>query len=498
MKGERIFVKKLILLVLTLSMLLTLMVGCKKPGDTTDTTETDTGSETSSSGNDTTPVGSDNDTMNAYDFEDATFTVLTRSDTKYEFKSDKGLGGDTVDRAVYKRNYNVEERFNANIEVVDKAGHWGVRNEFLSEVRAEAMGGNGGYDLVSTHSAYLGWMTVEGLAYDMATLPEINFAKAWWNQNLYDEINLNGKVYFMLGDICTTTYEYMQVMFFNEVLFANNFVDTTVDEIYQLVEDGEWTWDVLFSYSQNFGTEGEYGFLTSTHAFRAAFIAQDAYIYSRDADGKLILPDSPSDKLISVVEQMVLYYSSEKTRFETAGWDTGAAVLNPEFIGGRGLFYSQTLGEVEKFGSMKDGTYGVIPLPKYDTYQEKYYTICRDTVSAVMIITTTDTPEMSGVLTEALCMEGYNVVTPEYYGIVLKNRYFSDAKYAKILDMIRDGLTIQPVAMYIESSPTNDIFLEQVRLGTSNQVVSTYGNYVTAGQNKLNEFYSKMERDGLY
>ena len=491
--------KKIVLLALTFSMLLTLMIGCKKTEETQDTTaaEAESVSETQKTGKDDTPKGSDDDTMSAYDFEDATFTVLTRADTKYEFKSDKGLGGDTVDRAVYKRNYNVEQRFNANIEVVDKEGHWGVRDQFLSEVRAEAMGGNGGYDLVSTHSAYLGWMTVEGLAYDMASLPEINFAKAWWNQNLYDEINLNGKVYFMLGDICTTTYEYMQVMFFNEVLFTDNFTDKTVDDIYQMVEDGDWTWDVLFSYAQDFGGEGEYGLLTSTHAFRAAFIAQDAYLYTRDADGKLILPDSPSDKLISVVEQMVTYYPSEKTYFATAGWDTGAGVLNPEFIGGRGLFYSQTLGEVTKFGSMKDGSYGVIPLPKYDTYQEKYYTICRDTVSAVMVMTTTDTPEMCGVLTEALCKESNASVIPEYYGMVLKNRYFTDAKYSEILDTIREGLTIIPVHNYVEDAPSVDMF-QMLILGDDVGVVSQYKKHVGGGKTELATFYARMKQQGLY
>ena len=491
--------KKLILLVLTFSMLLTLMIGCKKTEKTDDTTtEAESVSETQKTGKDDTPKGSDDDTMSAYDFEDATFTVLTRADTKYEFKSDKGLGGDTVDRAVYKRNYNVEQRFNANIEVIDKTGHWEARDEFLSEVRAEAMGGNGGYDLVSTHSVYLGWMTIEGLAYDMATLPEINFAKAWWNQNLYDEININGKVYFMLGDICTTIYEYMQVMFFNEERFQSDFTDRQVDEIYKLVEDGEWTWDQLYSYAKEFGGEGEYGFMTNIHAFRASFSAQDAYLFTRDDKGDMILPDAPSDKLIDIVEKMVENYNHEKVYFYTAQWDTGANVLNTEFTGGRALFYSQTLGEVTKFGSMRDGSYGVIPIPKYDTYQEKYYTICRNTVSAVMIITTTDTPEMSGVLTEALCMEGYNTVTPEYYEIVLKNRYFSDAKYAKILDMIRDGLTIQIASSYIEGAPDHDAFLDQVKNNKTGQVVSAYASVVTNGQNLLNNFYTKLQRDGLY
>jgi hypothetical protein len=47
--------KKLILLVLTFSMLLTLMIGCKKTNDTTDTGETtaaESGSETKKTGKD--------------------------------------------------------------------------------------------------------------------------------------------------------------------------------------------------------------------------------------------------------------------------------------------------------------------------------------------------------------------------------------------------------------------------------------------------------------
>ena len=405
-----------------------------------------------------------------------------------------------LDRAIYKRNYNVANRFNANLEIVTRPGGWGERDQFLSVVRAEAMGGDGGYDLVSTHSVYLGWMTVEGLAYDMATLPEMDFSKAWWNQNLYDEVNINGHVYFMLGDICTTTYEYMQVVFFNENMFDDYF-DEGVDVIYDMIQSGEWTWAECMTYAKAIGNDGDevqkYGMATNIHSWHASFVSQEAYLYQRDANNELYLPNAPSEKLITVVEQMIDFYSNDNIMYHH-DWSPGYDVLNPMFSGGQVLFYPQTLGEASKIAaSMSADAYGVIPLPKYDTFQEKYYTICRDTVSAVMVMTTTDVPEMCGVLTEALCMEGYNTVTPEYYEIVLKTRYFSEAKYAEILNIIRDGLTIIPVSNYVEDAPSFNMF-HLLIIDGKKDVVSTYGGELASAQNKLSSFYAKLKKANLY
>ena len=487
--------KRLIMLVLALAMILVSCVGCKK-GDENGADGADTSDVVS------TALGGDEDTLGEYDFEGKDFTILARKETNYEYAADKGLGGNSVERKVYERNHMVSTRFNANIKVVQKAGGWEQRNEFLTAVRGEAMGGGGGYDLVSTHSVYLGWMTIEGLATDMATLEGMDFSKAWWNQNLYDEININGHVYFMLGDICTTTYEYMQVMFFNESKFESFFPEIGMETIYKLVEDGEWTWEKLIEYATAFGSSGnaevtDYGLAMNNHSWRASFIAQDAYIYSRNDIGELMMEPTPSEKLVSIVDEMVDLYSKENIYLHVA-WDTGANVLNPMFSGGNVLFYPQTLGEAANIAqSMKD-QYGVIPLPKYDNFQEKYYTICRDTVSAVMIMTTTDDPLMSGIMTEALCMYGHELVVPEYYEIVLKVRYFDDARYSDILDMIRDGLTIQPVACYIEGAEHSDMFWDQVVNTKRNEVVSTYTKFSTSSQRALERFYASLKAQGLY
>ena len=481
--------KKMILSLLVLSTLVTLLAGCKLGKKKEGTQKQDPDQTTVEDGD------------GSYDFDGAEFTILTKEDTKYEFYSDAGLGGDVIDRAVYTRNYKVSQAYDATLKVVSKVGGWEQRTQFLSAVRAEAMGGSGGYDLVSSHSVYLGWMAVEGLAWDMATLPEMEFSNAWWNQNLYDEININGHVYFMLGDICTTTYEYMQVMFFNESMFEDYFHENA-NTIYDLVKSGKWTWSDCMTYAKAIGTNSEentdYGLVMNIHSWRASFVSQDVNLYQRDENGDLYLPDAPSDKLVSVVDTMIeLYDVNNKNILYHPQWDTGAGVLNPMFCGGNVLFYPQTLGEASTIsGSMTDA-YGVVPLPKYDEWQEMYYTICRDTVSAVMIMTTTDTPEMCGVLTEALCKESNASVIPEYYGMVLKNRYFTDAKYSEILDTIREGLTIIPVHNYVEDAPSVDMF-HLLILGDDVGVVSQYNKHVGGGKTELATFYARMKQQGLY
>ena len=484
--------KRIILFLLVMAMTFAVLTGCVLGG---------AGEETSE------PIASDtSDTVSTdYDFGGKDFLILSRKETAYEFAADKGLGGNVIERSVFKRNAQVASDYNVNIKVEKKDGDYEKRDQFLTAVRTEHMTGSAGYDLISSHSVYLGWMAVEGLATDMSSLPGMNFNNSWWNKNLYDELNINGHVYFMLGDICPTIYEYMQVLFVNESAFNDYFTEEGIDVIYKHVEDGDWTWDVLMEYATAFGTTGntettQYGLAMNTHSWRASFYAQDAGIYTRADNGDLTVDAAPSYRLTTVVEKMVDFYLNENIMFNSE-WGTAADKLNPEFTSGNVLFYPQTLGEVEKITLMSD-TYGIIPLPKFDEYQEQYYTICRDTVSAVMIMSTTDDPTMSGVITEALCKASQELVTPEYYETALKVRYLSDEKYGKILDTIRTGLTIDPVPCFIADTNNNlfdlDRFRDQVLEGKKNELASTFGTYAPNAKSELELFYLNLQKQGLY
>ena len=137
-------------------------------------------------------------------------------------------------------------------------------------------------------------------------------------------------------------------------------------------------------------------------------------------------------------------------------------------------------------------SYSVLPLPKYDEFQDDYYTICRDTVTAIMVMNCAKDLEMSGVITQALCMYGQELVTPEYYEKVLKYRYNSDPRSIDMIDKIRDSLTIMPVATYYDTGIDLDMFYDIIKNGENEGIAGKYAEYVARGNAELKAFYDKL------
>ena len=431
-----------------------------------------------------------------YDFGGDEFVILSRAETAYEFYSDGSLSGDAINRAVYERNTKIAKKYNAEIKVAQHSGAWEARSEFMSIIRNDVLADIKCYDLASTYSTYLGWLTIEGYAYDMTALPETDFTNTWWGEELYNEININGHVYFMIGDICVSTYQQMQVMYFNEDMFESTFPDQSADDIYQMVMEHEWIWEALFSYATDCDSENGYGLLTNAGAYRATFSAQNASLYTRSQDGKLELPDNLGEKIIDILDQMVNFYNREEIWFYDDR-NSSPAEQNAKFSEGSSLFYSQTLGEAVALRSALDADLGIIPLPKHDADQAEYYTICNKAVSAIMILRSNRVSEMSGVLTEALCKESYDTVTPEYYDLVLASRNTADSVHVAMLDIIRSGLTIQVESCYMDKPLEVDMFLNSIMNGQYN-FLSYYVAKSNMGQQLLVNLYDTLEENGLY
>lgn len=475
--------KRITVLLLALMMCMGAMFGCSSNGDGE---ETDDGT-VSTSGADT-----EDDGIGAYDFGGAEFTILSRKGTSYEHIGN--LGGDSISQKVYERNVAVETRFGVKINVIELDGSYDDRDKFITAVRAENMSPTGAYDLISTHSVYLGWLGMEGVAHDLCSLPEIDFMQDYWNKNLYNELNIDGKCYMMIGDIGYTLYEYISVLFVNTKLIEdNNIVDGGVDELYDMVENGKWTWGKLYEISKDYGLGLEtptYGLLFNAHALRAALMSQDAYFYVRDNEGKFYMESSASEHLVTAVENLSKFFTAENMYYP-ATWDTAETEENPMFTANCALFYAQTLGQSEKLKSMGD-SYSVLPLPKFDEFQADYYTICRDSVTGIMVMNCAKNLDMSGVITQALGMYAKQLVTPEYYEKALKYRYNSDPRSVDMIDQIRDSLTICAVSNYYDTGIDFDMFSTIVRNGENEGIASKYAEYPARANNELKNFYSKL------
>ena len=491
-------------------MLVAVVASCRKK--TADPQGSDAPSDAVTNGGDdvvdTTPetIAKDADTLGEYDFDGKKINIVTRSTTEYEFQSEMGLKGTVVERAVYNREASVEDRFKVDINIIAEKADWGNLASFTEMVKAEYLSPSAGWDVLSAHSTVLARMVANGYLQDMNNFENIDMNKVWWSELLYKELNIDGKMYIGMGDINVTLYEYMQVMFFNETQLEVIYHGEGKNTLYKLVEDGEWTWEKLEEMAALYGTgaeeaggDGAYGFVMNAHALRATFASNEAKTETKDANGRIVYEDVPTERLTKTVQFLADLLKKPNTQFPGGSGDS-QSTQNKLFAAGKILFYPQVLQAAKTITATMSDSYAIVPYPKYDEYQDMYRTICKSSVSAVAIMSTVseDADKLAvGTVVEALAMEGYKQVTPAYYNTVLKKQYFDDPKSAAILDDIRNGMTVQSVAsLYTTTKIYPHMYQTSILNGTVD-VTSTYTKQLEGSREIITGFYSSMREMGL-
>ena len=100
-----------------------------------------------------------------------------------------------------------------------------------------------------------------------------------------------------------------------------------------------------------------------------------------------------------------------------------------------------------------DFSYSIIPLPKYDTDQEKYQTFSQDmySVIGVMDCIGEERSERVSAVLELMCAKSYSDIRPYYIEDVLKTRYSDDVTSIKIFNLVMDGLIFDTAWLHAAS-----------------------------------------------
>lgn len=446
--------KRIISTTLALLMLLMTFAACGAKDTQTDgTTTAATGGENTTAPADTTTAPVETlppeltDSIPEVNFNGATFSALIREETKHELFSED-INGDLVNDAVFERNMAVEERLGVTIEVLTTKGNWDYRNDFINRVSNSILGGDHEFDMAMTHNAYLASMTLRGLAYDLNEMEVTDFSKRWWCRNYVENIEIDGKIFSVMGDIGVSLYEYLEAVFFNKTVAEQN----QIDDLYQVVLDGNWTFEKMMSYVKQVGADlnGDgiynendlFGLSIDGHNVRYACTIWETGITTVGADGKRDF-NLPNERFIDAYE--VLYnaiYQTDQTFYDTANKNMVKMFTNDQL-----LFMTERLSQA---GKMKEMTseYGIIPFPKYDSEQKEYISATRDSHSGLIVAANIEDPDMVDATIEAMSMYGYQVVTPAYYETTLKLKYLSDETAMGMLDLIRDSVNFDFAILY--------------------------------------------------
>lgn len=415
-------------------------VSCGAPAETdtaADTTEVETV--------ETEPIPEDDmearklvsDNLPEKDFGGENFTVLGY-DFTYGYMYAEELTGDVFNDALYNRNVDVAERFNVKMNILGEADYSGTSQI----IKTAVLSGEDTYDLVAYHYVQMGIDLLSDVYMDFREVPHVNFTNPWWNSSTEDLLTINDRTFLAFGSLDLTTISQAACIFYNMDM-AEEF---GLDDIFTIVMEGKWTIDQLYSmgsvvysdldgngvkdatdrYGYGFGKKGDMdGYL---QAFGKTLV-------DKAEDGSLIVDEYYDEKLVAIVEKLYdLEYNQDFVWAENA-WNVG---FN-RFIENTLLFGHGYLAMTQWGMRDSDINYAIIPVPKWDEMQDRYYVTVGGSGDAQAVLRTVSNLEKIGIVTEAMNAESWKTCEAAYYENTIKYKSTRAEENVEVLDMMMES-----------------------------------------------------------
>ena len=375
------------------------------------------------------------------DFKGKSVTFFVRDDDeiwKNEMDVEKTTN-DTLFDAIYYRNTTVEERLGVEIKQIGQAGNWHSHNGWNSTLRNAVLTKSGDFDAAAIYASTGSALAVEGLYYNVLDVPYVNLDQPWWNQTICDELTLFDTLYFLGGDIVVTEIANGMCIFYNKELLAELYQTQNIN-LYDMVNKGEWTIDVMNELVSNAWIDENSDGVTSdgdTVGFMAANAndgGMDCWAAAMGVKTTTIVDGYPT---LSVYNEHTVdaFEKVKKLHVGNMGTLKSEESDKTAFSVGNQLFMRDKLNTGSTLRDMQDD-YGVLPLPKFDTEQEDYYTTFDNTSSLVVVLSTCQNTEKVGATLELMAAEAYKQVTPAYFEICLQGKYADAPEDAEMYDRI--------------------------------------------------------------
>ena len=429
-------------------------------------------------------------------FDGETVTFFTRNDTEYwKIEMDaESTTNDTLNDAVFYRNATVEDRLGITIEQIQQAGAYGPHTQWFQSLRNSVLTKTGDYDCAAVYASQGSALATEGIYYNVKNLEYLDLDKPWWSQSLLYELELFDTIYFLGGNIAISQISNAGFMVYNKTIFDEYFNDVN---IYELVDNYEWTIDKLYDLSSQVhvdtnGTgvidDGDLVGLVDYGKPLNGWI--DIWLAPLGVD--ITLKDSEGYPYIAIYSERTInaFEKLKRLNFDNPGaLPYESPRTETKFVNGNVLFASSSLGECETFRSMVT-PYGALPLPMYDSEQGYYATYPQNSCSLITVLSTCQRPELIGATLELMAAESYRQVTPEYYGKCLKGKYSKTADDARMYDLIVDGIKLDFGYVY---ASTNIASINSLFRNLDKDFAQAYESNKIKYETALNELIDRLD-----
>ena len=327
-------------------------------------------------------------------------------------------------------------------------------DELIALVSTLVPAGDDQYDMISQSLRRTENTLSKDVFRNVLDLPYVDIENPRNTQGLEDAI-IAGKLLFLTGDYTLSYTAGTVVVYFNKTKWID-YLHTT-DDLYQTVRDGKWTLDRLMTYAADMYTDVNgngkrdeddfYGFAPDYMA------SVNSFVYGSDLRRIRIVGDDYIIEQDMLNEQLVDLYT--KLRYLMTDC-VGAAVIKQYsdnsgvFFTGNALFTSLSVGKMTspEMVDMADD-FGVLPVPKWDEDQQRYYTnVDNGTADVIGVLKSVQDTEMVGAVIEAMSAMSYTYVMPLYCESVLELRASRDQESSEMLRMIMDTRVMDWETLY--------------------------------------------------
>lgn len=434
--------RKGILTALLAACILSPLVSCAKentaeqpPVSAVDTTSPDSIAAPEETAGDGLP---DKD-MDGYTFSILNFNEewLTWANTRIVVEE---TNGDILNDAYYERQAKLEERFHCVLHVDE------VKSP-VDVIATNITAGNTDYDSYFFNEGQMA--TVLPYILDWNSIPYLALDEVWWNPNATSVYKIHGKQIALSGNVSLSAVSRSVCMVFNKNIYTDLGLG---DNLYDLVHENRWTIDRFLTIAETAGSDvngdgtftvdDRYG-LNMGRGFKGyitSLLCGAGMNYTTmDADGVPKFTVMQNERALSLMEKLIGALGTQGFYYNE---DTSPDGFKPAdfFSGGHALFTQGVPHDIYKLRDMDDDI-GILPMPKYDETQEKYYAAAWG--GAVMVLAKTfdmANAENAGSLLESLSYMGYYDIVPKYKEVALKTKTARDNESADMLDIIFDNI----------------------------------------------------------
>jgi len=378
--------------------------------------------------------------------------------------------GDILNDSIYKRNLAAMEKYNFTMEETITS------SDPSSTVSKNVMAGEDVCDIALLRLSEA--IKIDhSILYNLMELPNLDLNKLYWDHNIVRDIEINGYLPYITGDILVSDDDSTMVNIYNRPLAD----DYGIENLYDVVHEGTWTVDkmltcmrVVIDDLDGNGIQDEhdrYGLIfVGNSAASSYFGAFDVYLFEKDTATGTPVFTGNSERAHTAFEKMNSILSDNTLSFQSERITENAAVRVANMLGNKQvLFLTMVLSIVRRNYRDVELNFGILPIPKFEEYQPEYGTIVNLMTPFISVPATVASPDTVGFILEALAAESTNI-TEAYYTVNMESKYTRDKESFDMIELARQNITYDLGFVYAWGGLSKQI---------TNTIMSTNGNYAS-------------------